>query len=88
MASRICDVCDIHWPVSGYGLCPVCRTPTHYSMERPVPSDQAERLANALKFERYYERREAQRVRSGQPSPEELGSRDAQEELDQRKDGA
>jgi hypothetical protein len=57
-------------------------------MERPVPSDQAERLANALKFERYYERREAQRVRSGQPSPEELGSRDAQEELDQRKDGA
>ena len=81
VACRTCRTCQTNWPISGYGLCPVCRTPTHYATERSIPSGDVERTINALKFERFYEAREAERIRRGDPSPEELGSNDAIRQL-------
>lgn len=81
LACRTCPACEVNWPVSGFGICPVCRTPTRYASERALPSIDVDRTINAMKFERYYERREQERVRQGKPSPEELGSRDAKKQL-------
>lgn len=85
MACRTCPKCEANWPISGFGLCPVCRTPTHYATQRAIPSKDVERTVNALKFERYYAKRERERIDRGDPSPEELGSIDAKEERDDKK---
>jgi len=81
VACRTCPSCQTNWPISGYGLCPVCKSPTRYGSQRPVPSRDVERTIKALKFERYYDKRERERIRKGAPSPEELGSKDAQRQL-------
>jgi hypothetical protein len=81
VACRTCPSCQTNWPISGYGLCPVCRTPTRYATERSIPSKDVERTINAMKFDRYYQRREDERLRRGDPSPEQLGSADAIKQL-------
>lgn len=85
MASRTCASCEVNWPVSGYGICPVCEKPTHYSRNRSVSSTQVEQMVNAMKFERFYENRERERIARNEPSPEELGSQDAADEIKRRK---
>lgn len=85
MASRTCASCEVNWPVSGFGVCPVCQSATHYSRNRAVSSTQVDSLVNAMKFERYYEQRERERIARNEPSPEELGSKDAADEIKRRK---
>lgn len=62
----------------------MCRVGTRWASAEPIPSNQVERYANALAFEQFYEEWERKRVG---PTPEELGRRDAREELDRRKKG-
>jgi hypothetical protein len=81
VACRTCPSCQTNWPISGYGLCPVCRTPTRYGTDRAIPSTDIDRTVKALKFERYYSQRESERVKRGDPSPEELGTQDALKQL-------
>ncbi len=81
MASRACASCEVNWPVSGFGICPVCHSPTHYSRSRAISATQVDSMVKAMKFERFYEKLERERIDRGEPSPEELGSEDARREL-------
>lgn len=83
MATRYCTECCLAFPLR-YRQCPICSTrcKVRYGAE-PISPERARKLARAYEFERFYTRRERQR--SG-PTPEELGSQDAQREIQERRE--
>lgn len=81
MSARRCSTCNYYWPhTSEYARCPTCGERTDSLADtRPMSRDEAKRIAARAEFDRRYEHREAERLRRGEPTPEELGAAEARE---------
>jgi hypothetical protein len=80
-ASYQCSDCHTCWPYSPkYSTCPECRRPCMTcSVPRPLTIAEAIDRCRNLEFVRYCAQRDQKRERLGQPSPEELGRKEAEE---------
>jgi predicted amidophosphoribosyltransferase len=77
VATRRCSACAANWPTDNrYTTCPTCGEKTDYM---GTASAMSRREALHLVFEAHYERREQERIRRGDPSPEEIGAAEARE---------
>jgi hypothetical protein len=76
-----CDDCGTAWPYSPkYSKCPECRRPCMTcSVPRPLTIAEAIERCRNLDFIRFCNLRDEKRKRLGQPSPEELGRKEAEE---------
>jgi hypothetical protein len=84
IAARCCRDCNTDFPLTA-SRCLLCGGRLRFDVDgSPMPHDEFSRLRRAVAFERYYEQRERDRVRRGDPSPEELGRADAAAEREGR----
>lgn len=81
MAARRCSRCALDFPhLSRWSRCPVCGEKTDSLAEvRPMSESEARSVAAHAEFDRLYERREQERRRRGEPTPEDLGAAEAKE---------
>lgn len=82
MPARRCPHCSLEYPIS-YSICITCGIRLKFTYDgSPMSAEHIDRLRRAVHFERYYEERERRRVERGEPSPEELGTLEAKEEVE------
>ena len=85
MPARRCPNCSLEYPVSHF-RCVVCTLRLRLVYDgKPMNAERIDRLKRAAEFERFYEEREAERIASGKPSPEELGSQEAKAETQRKR---
>ena len=80
-ASYECQDCHTCWPYSPkYSKCPECqRACMTCTVPRPLTIAEAIDRLSQIAFIRYCSQRDAQRAELGEPSPEEIGRREARE---------
>lgn len=83
MSARRCSRCSVNWPdVLAYEVCPGCLDRTDsISNATALAKDEATGLASRVKFDRFYEERERERTARGEPTPDEVGARQARDEI-------
>lgn len=70
-----CPECRRAWPYTkAFGICPECRVTCRSATAVPMTGESAKVELGRVKFNRWYQDREAKRVG---PSPEELGRQEA-----------
>ncbi len=81
MSARRCSRCSLNFPhATRWGRCPVCGEKTDSLADaRPMSEQEARSVAAHAEHDRHYARREAERRRRGEPTPEELGAAEARE---------
>ena len=77
--TRLCSECNAAWPDDNqYGTCPRCHVKTRTAVHaHPMNRAEAKSVLNHLAFQRHYRQLEDKRARLGQPTPEEIGKREA-----------
>ena len=76
--SRVCPDCRSQWPYENeYRSCPQCEGDTRVEAKRPMTPRPAKVRLDAIEFERLYQERERAREARGEPSPEDIGRRQA-----------
>lgn len=81
MPAERCSDCGINWPI-GTKECGVCMGELdHFAMTASISAEEAKRLTTGADFERFYDKREKEREKAGDPTPEALGALDAQSEI-------
>jgi len=59
MSAKRCSDCGVSYPnVNDYSICPQCLSPTDFSADTPVATDEAKRIKRMADFDREYEKRE------------------------------
>lgn len=84
MAAMLCPVCRTRWPHDAeFRECPRCekRCEPRPGMDPQASLAEARSEARRMRFERFYARREVERTERGEPTPEEIGEREAREEI-------
>jgi hypothetical protein len=73
MSCYACRSCLEPWPTSmKLKKCPDCDGQLFYDSTRnPIDQEEAERRLRFANFRHYYDRREAEREKRGEPTPEE-----------------
>lgn len=81
MYSRVCPDCRSQWPYENeYRSCPQCEVDTRVEAKRPMTPRAANLRLRGIEFERWYMDREMAREARGEPSPEDIGRRQAIED--------
>lgn len=85
MPAKSCPACKEAWPIEPeYNSCPRCGNATVYRpLADALTEDEAQTKLAHLRFDRYYERRELDRRRRGDPTPEALGAIEAKRIIEQ-----
>lgn len=74
MPSRVCPTCSTRWPDGPrYSECPSCGVRTNYrvQVDPELSPAEAHRRRVQMEFSRRYAEREAERITSGEPTPED-----------------
>lgn len=82
MGAKRCPACETEWPPSiDFEVCPECGIRTCGSTGSPIRRDVAEQRANQAEFRRRYADHELERIKRGDPSPEDVGAGEAHQIL-------
>lgn len=85
LPAKRCPNCNRDFPAhrGHYRYCLLCpNSRLEFVFDgKPMSDKEIARIKRAAEFERFYMEREAERIRRGEASPEELGSAEAKTEL-------